>query len=91
MICYYGYNERYAPACWWGLFCEDIMIGATRVALYFGEVVVEELNYHGLSDPFWAVPDWVERGIPELAGPFESFDFAQGELEVARCQGQVPS
>ena len=41
---------------------------------------VEEFGFWSSPEPSWATPDWIERGLPDLAGPFASRELAQAAL-----------
>jgi hypothetical protein len=48
---------------------------------YDGEIVVELFDYHSNGECGWHVPAWAERSYGKLAGPFDSVEQAQAQIE----------
>lgn len=57
----------------------DKQVNATD---YDGQIVIEQYDFHGIAHPSWAVPAWEERGLSNLAGPFETVEQAKAALEA---------
>lgn len=47
-------------------------------AVQYGSVVIERRDSTGK----WHVPDWAERGLPSLHGPFDTLDAAREILRL---------
>ena len=37
-----------------------------------------------VSEPFWALPNWLNLDIPEFAGPFASHKEASSQIRIIR-------
>lgn len=65
-------------------------IGDIRVVEYDpGEYEIECFTKHKtptlwVSDPFWALPNWLEIGIPEFVGPFASYKEASSQVRILK-------
>jgi hypothetical protein len=58
----------------------DHLFGCIRIseegAYYDGKFTIETFGYWNLPEPAWAMPAWDERGFPEFATHFDTYDAA---------------
>lgn len=63
----------------------SLQISDASVAGYDGRsgFVIELFSYWNGSEPTWAIPDWEERSMAELEGPFATRAEAESALAKA--------
>lgn len=65
----------------------DHLFGCIRIseegAYVDGKFTIETFGYWNQSEPEWAVPAWEERGFPEFATHFDSYDAAYKAIKAS--------